>query len=202
MTSSNFILAKSLGKAVAIDNISSSGEIASTTAVYATSDLLPGDAEPGDTAWVTSRGAEYIFSGEGWYVIKAAPPSFDFSISNHQQCHDHAAGLSHDGNGNLRISSHSPGTIGYGNIHTGRSDCSAQQGLINIYTFSSASYNLEDYTSVSGTLTYSGRNGSGSYNFSYDDITSGTASSISNVGFTDTSGGAGTYTFSISGTFS
>lgn len=204
MTSSNFSLGKTFGRAVTLDTFKPDGTLSGGTESYSSALQLPGDASVGDTAIVGT--SEYIFSGEGWYLIKADPPSVDVSVTGHTQCIDHHGGLSYNyDTGELRISSHTTGTFGYGNIHTSRGDCGGQpQGLIVVHTFSDPTYDIDTYDTFSGTATMSGRNGTNTISFSFD-ISSDTGNtgttSITNFGVTDNSGGAATYTFTVSGTY-
>ena len=205
MTSSNFSLGKTFGRAVTLDTFKPDGTLGTTVESYSSALQLPGDAEVGDTAMVGT--SEYLFGGGGWYLIKADPPSVDVTVTGHTQCIDHHGGLSYNyDTGELRISSHTTGTFGYGNIHTGRTDCgSVPQGLIVVHTFSNPTYDLNMYDTFSGTARMDGRDGDQTINFSFDVSTetgnSGTTS-ITNFGVTDTSSGAATYTFTVSGTYS
>lgn len=205
MTSSNFSLGKTFGRAVTLDTFKPDGTLGGGAESYSSALLLPGNADVGDTAIVGT--SEYIFAGGGWYLIKSNPPSVDVSVTGHTQCIDHHGGLSYNYDTNeLRISSHTTGTFGYGNIHTGRGDCGSQpQGLIVVHTFSSPTYDLSSYNTFSGTARMDGRDGDQTINFSFDVSTetgnSGTTS-ITNFGVTDTSSGAATYTFTILGAYS
>ena len=205
MTSSNFALGKTFGRAVTLDTFKPDGTLDGGTESYSSALQLPADAEVGDTAIVGT--SEYLFGGGGWYLIKADPPSVDVTVTGHEQCVDHFGGLSYNyDTGELRISSHAPGTIGYNTIHTGRTDCgSAPQGLVVVHTFSDPTYDLNMYDTFTGTATMSGRNGNATINFSYDvseDTGNTGTTSITNFGVTDTNSGAATYTFTVSGTYS
>ena len=204
MTSSNFSLGKTFGRAVTLDTFKPDGTLGGGAKSYSSALQLPGNANVGDTAIVGT--SEYIFAGGGWYLIKSDPDDIDVTVTGHTQCIDHHGGLSYNyDTGQLRISSHTTGTFGYGNIHTTRGDCSAQQGLIVVHTFTDPTYDLDMYDTFSGTATMNGRNGNASISFSFD-VSSATGNtgvtSITNFGVTDTSGGAATYTFTVSGTYS
>lgn len=117
--------------------------------------------------------------------------TISFSVS-FNQCVDHYMTIYYDGNGNFRFQSREPS----GNIHSGRGDCGGnQQGDITRYSFTTGSY-----SSMSGSVTYSGRNGNGTYTFSSWGVNS--TNGPHNLGFTDGSGGAATYSFTFSGTIS
>lgn len=105
------------------------------------------------------------------------------------QCVDHYATVYYDGNGNIRIQSREPS----GNIHTGRGDCGGNaQGDITRYTFSKSGR-----STINVTISSSGRNGSGSITINQSvNSTYGPTQ----VGATDSSGGAAGYSFTIVGT--
>ena len=207
MTSSNFSLGKTFGRAVTLDTFKPDGTLGGAVESYDSALQLPGDAAVGDTAMVGT--SEYLFGGGGWYLIKADPPDVDVTVTGHTQCIDHWGGLSYNYDTNeLRISSHTTGGTepSYSNIHTSRNDCNGQpQGLIVVHTFSSPTYDLSSYDTFSGTARMDGRDGDQTINFSFDVSTetgnTGTTG-ITNFGITDTSGGPGTYTFTISGAYS
>ena len=123
--------------------------------------------------------------GFGHFHGKSSAIPFSVSFT---QCVDHWGTFVYDGGGNIRMQSREPS----GAIHTGRGDCSGYpQG-----DFTYVSFSTSGKTTVSGTVTWSGRDSSGSWNFSY-----GVGSSSGQVNlFTDGSGGAAGYSFTISGT--
>jgi len=119
---------------------------------------------------------------------KSSSISVNVSFS---QCYDHYASVYYDGNGNVYVRSHEPS----GNIHTGRGDCSGyQQGNYNRYSF-----NKSGFSNINITVSTSGRDGSGSRTINQSvNSTYGPTQ----VGATDGSGGAGIYSFTITGTIS
>ena len=105
------------------------------------------------------------------------------------QCMDATATIFYDGAGSFYIESREPS----GNIHTGRGDCGGlPQGQILYYTFNPAGF-----TSLNFVVTQSGRDGSGSYTGTSWSLTTPRREGLP-VG--DGSGGAGGYTFTITGT--
>jgi hypothetical protein len=105
------------------------------------------------------------------------------------QCMDATATIFYDGAGSFYIESREPS----GNIHTGRGDCGGlPQGQILYYTFNPAGF-----TSLNFVVNQSGRGGSGSYTGTGWSLTTPRREGLP-VG--DGSGGAGGYTFTITGT--
>ena len=70
MTSSNFSLGKTFGRAVTLDTFKPDGTLGGAIESYSSALQLPGNAEVGDTAIVGN--SEYIFAGGGWYLVQAA----------------------------------------------------------------------------------------------------------------------------------
>jgi hypothetical protein len=104
------------------------------------------------------------------------------------QCYDAYANLYYNGNGSVIITSHEPS----GSIHTGRGDCSCQQGTYTRYSF-----NASTYSTINITVSASGRGGSGSRTINQS---SSSTWGPTQVGAWDGAGGAACYSFSISGT--
>ena len=200
----NLNMALRLSRSVTDDTISPTGAIGVTTPTYDSAGLLPGNASVGDTAITQDdSGREYIFNGNGWYWVRGQVKPLSATVTDHDQCIDHHGGLSYNYDTNeLRISSHTTGTFGAGNIHTDRTDCGgAPQGLIVVHTLEpELGFRKSDYSTFSGTATMDGRNGTNTINFSFDLSNTGT-STFTNFGVTDTNSGAATYTFDVSGTY-
>jgi hypothetical protein len=117
---------------------------------------------------------------------KIKPVNFNVTIV---QCMDHYATLYYDGAGIFYIQSKEPS----GNIHTGRGDCGGlPQGQILYVTFNPAGF-----TSLNFVVTQSGRDGSGSYTGTSWSLTTPRTQDLPVV---DGNGGAGGYTFNITGT--
>ena len=102
------------------------------------------------------------------------------------QCMDHYSTFYYDGNGNFYVESREPS----GNIHTGRGDCSDAQGQILRYTFNKAGY-----SSITGSISMSGRDGSATLNFS--NINPNSTYGPTNIGVTDGSSGASGYSYTL-----
>ena len=116
---------------------------------------------------------------------KVKPISFNVS---QYQCMDHYASVYYDGYGNFYIESREPS----GAIHTGRGDCGGYvQGQILYYSFNPAGY-----STINFSVYESGRNGSGTYSYSW----AANSGNRADLGVIDGSGGAGTYYFNIYGT--
>lgn len=200
----NLDMALRLAKSVTSNTISSAGKIGDNTLTFDSAGLLPGTASIGDTAITQDdSGREYIFNGNGWYWVRGQLKALSATVTDHTQCIDHHGGLSYNYDTHeLRISSHTTGTFGAGNVHTGRSDCNGEpQGIIVVHTLEPAiGWRKSDYSTFSGTATMDGRNGTNTINFSFDLSNTGT-SSFTNFNVTDTGSGAATYTFDVSGTY-
>jgi len=120
-------------------------------------------------------------------ALSARKPPINTSV-NFTQCIDDYATFYYDGNGNFYLQSREPA----GNIHTGRGDCGAElQGDILRYSF-----NKNGYSTATGSISMSGRNGSATYNFSNWGV--GSSNGPHRLGVTDGAGGAATYSFTLS----
>ena len=115
-----------------------------------------------------------------------APTTINTGNITFMQCMDHYSTFYYDGNGNFYVESREPG----GNIHTGRGDCSDAQGQILRYTF-----NKTGYTSITGSISMSGRDGSATLNFS--SINPSSTYGPTNIGVTDGSSGASGYSYTL-----
>lgn len=109
------------------------------------------------------------------------------TVVNFTQCIDDYCTFYYDGNGNFYVQSREPS----GNIHTARSDCGGElQGDILRYSFTRSGY-----STTTGSLYMTGRNGTTTYSFSNWAV--GTANGPHRLGVTDGAGGAATYSFSL-----
>ena len=124
--------------------------------------------------------------GLSTFYGKIKPVNFNVTIV---QCMDANATIFYDGAGSFYIESREPS----GAIHTGRGDCGGlPQGQILYVTFNPAGF-----TSLNFVVTQSGRGGSGSFTGTSWSLTTARREGLP-VG--DGDGGAGGYTFNITGT--
>jgi len=130
--------------------------------------------------------ASGVISLFDFYGKSSGPTPINTTV-NFTQCCDHYASIYYNGSGSFYVASHDPS----GGIHTSRSDCGSDvQGDIQRYTFTTTGY-----TTINGSISMSGRNGSATYTISNWSVN--TAYGRYNIGVTDASGGAGGYSFTL-----
>jgi hypothetical protein len=126
------------------------------------------------------------YNGSSWSDINVPVVTINTGNITFMQCMDHYSTFYYDGNGNFYVESREPS----GNIHTGRGDCSDAQGQILRYTFNKAGY-----SSITGSISMSGRDGSATLNFS--NINPNSTYGPTNIGITDNSSGASGYSYTL-----
>ena len=213
-TSTNFKIASRVGKLARSDDLTTSGILtAGGTDFVDSAGLLPMSGNSaGDTA-ITNAGIggdsarEYIFNGSGWYQVEFLKDTWSMTPVTITQCVDHYATWSWTAStGLFKVQSRNPGSPG--SIHTGRTDCGSNpQGNITYFNFFTDRpnshqyklYNNNGFRYFTGSIVYSGRDGSGTHNITNLDLSQDYQSGT--IGFTDGSSGASGYTMTLSGTF-
>jgi hypothetical protein len=147
-------------------------------------DALTG-LSPGTIIYNSTTNTYQLYAGTNW-VNTLSVSTINTGNITFMQCMDHYSTFYYDGNGNFYVESREP----TGNIHTGRGDCSDAQGQILRYTF-----NKTGYSSISGSISMSGRDGSATLNFSNINPTS--TYGPTNIGVTDNSSGASGYSYTL-----
>ena len=210
-TSTNFKIASRVGILARSDDLTTSGTIATSTTSIDSAGLLPMTGNSvGDTA-MTNAGIgsdsarEYIFNGTGWYQVEFLKSTWSMTAVTITQCVDHYATWSWTAStGLFKVQSRAPDAT----IHTGRTDCGSNpQGNITYFNFFTDRpnstqyklYNNNGFRYFTGSIVYSGRDGSGTHSITNLDLSQDYQSGT--IGFTDTSGGASGYTMTLSGTF-
>ena len=213
--STNFKIASRVGQMARSDNLTSSGTLAPGAGGAATfidsAGLLPMTGNSAGDTVMTNAGIgldsarEYIFNGAGWYQVEFLKNTWTMTSVSITQCFDHYGTWSWTAStGLFKVQSRAPDAT----IHTARTDCGSNpQGNITYFNFFTERpnstqyklYNNNGFRYFTGSIVYSGRDGSGTHNITNLDLSQDYQSGT--IGFTDGSGGASGYSITLSGTF-